>query len=386
MGREGITRNAAGAMRVAQGTTLFDGKQLNALDQDLIDTKGTGTVTFDENITELSVTAGQYLVLQSKRRFPYFSGKSQVVELTMDNFQLEPGLIKSVGYWSSNVVAPYEQNYDGFRLVSDGDANEIRLEVLRNGTVLYEVPIKDWFEGVQAEEYDWSKFTVLFFEFLWLGGADLNLWMALPNGFYKMAEIAHVGVNPGSFILSPNQPVRYEIRSTTGTGSLRYICSQVATEGSLDEAGKVVVSRNLTPVSADVVRDIYLCVGVRKKEGFLDNAFQIASASIVTTGSNDAGQLLLMRGGTLSAAPSWVDGPTGKYEQATSDGTITVTSPGRVLAAFPVSRFGASQDLESNFLSWLSAEIDGVAEEYYLCYEALTVNQNIGGVLQLKEY
>lgn len=71
--------------------------------------------------------------------------------------------------------------------------------------------------------------------------------------------VNYAGTATDTFILSPNQPIRYEIRSTTGTGSFRYICSQVSTEGSaITESGynNSVISLSTAGIPANTVATI----------------------------------------------------------------------------------------------------------------------------------
>ncbi|WBK39930.1 virion structural protein [Rhodobacteraceae phage LS06-2018-MD07] len=382
----GITTNVAGAVRTSQMTTLFDGKALGAQAQDMMEIAGTGVHVFSENISELSVGPGEYMIIQSKRRMPYFSGKTQVVELTMDSFALEPGIIKRAGYYSSETADPYE-NYDGFMLVSDGDANDFRLEVWRAGSLKYSASITTPSANYFLEEYDWDNFTVLFFEFLWLGGAALVLWMATKDGFIPIGKIEHVGISPETMIVSPNQRVRYEIRSTTGSGSLSYICSQVSTEGSTEESGKACSMFNPTPVAVDDVNDHYVLLGVRQKSGFEDIATQITGIAVGTEGTADSGVAYLVKGGTISAPLTWSDSDSGRFEVGIPGSEITYTpGTGRRLASIPVSRYGASEPLKQEFLSWLSSNLDGTAEEYYLVYMPVTPNSDVYGIMNLKEY
>ncbi len=68
---------------------MLDGKVLGEDDTLLFENAGSGTATYAANKVNLSVTSGQYVVRQSKRFNPYFSGKSQLVECTFDNFQTQ---------------------------------------------------------------------------------------------------------------------------------------------------------------------------------------------------------------------------------------------------------------------------------------------------------
>jgi len=229
--------DAGGRTRVSQITTLLAGKILGADDTTLFENVGTGTATYGSNKVNLSVTSGQYIIRQSKRFAPYFEGKCELVEATFDNFQTEANTTKRVGYFSSNAVAPYNSNLDGFFIEDNGTIKS--LKAYRNGTLTIDVPFTTMDNYDAISSYDWSNFTVMAFDFLWLGGAILRFFVKTANGFELIHTVNYSGTATDTFILSPNQPIRYEVRSATGTGSLRYICSQIATEGSINEGGKM---------------------------------------------------------------------------------------------------------------------------------------------------
>ena len=55
---------------------------------------GTGSVTSNNSQTILNVTAGQYLIAQSKEYHYYVAGSPQRIDFTYNNFQPQSGLIK----------------------------------------------------------------------------------------------------------------------------------------------------------------------------------------------------------------------------------------------------------------------------------------------------
>ena len=115
-----VTLDAGSRLRTSQMTTLLDGKILNSDTPFLFDNAGTGTGTYANNKYNMSVGVGQFRVRQSKRFNPYFSGKSQLIEVTFDNFQVEANTVKRAGYFSSSAVSPFTANYDGFYIENDG--------------------------------------------------------------------------------------------------------------------------------------------------------------------------------------------------------------------------------------------------------------------------
>jgi len=206
--------DAAGRMRTSQKTTLFDGKDLNATDTDLWHTAtgSTGAVSFSENKTTIYVTPGQYVVRQSNLFLPYFSGKGQAIEETMLNFAYQAGVTKRIGYASRAAVAPYTAGMDGFCLVSDGENNRYALEIWRAGVLLTSIPWTDWDAYEQIQNYNWNTFTVLAFDFLWLGGTNIQFYMESPlsKGAILVHTYNHAGISFDTIMRSPQQPLFYE--------------------------------------------------------------------------------------------------------------------------------------------------------------------------------
>jgi len=377
-----VVVDASGRTRVSQLTTLFDGKTLGAENAMLWDTKGTGTAAFLEAANTLSVTAGQYIVRQSRQILPYFSGKSQAAEITFDGFANEAGVVKRFGYFSSSAVAPYTANLDGWYVEADGST--YRLVVSRNGVKVLDLPWTQWDAYAQISTYDWDNFTVTYTDFLWLGGAVLRLFLKNPAGGFTLAHtFDYAGSAPGTFMLSPNQPVRYEIRSTSGAGSFRAICSQVATEGSISENGESLGLYNGALITANTVGTTYALLGVKKQTAYRDTPVRIdtVGAGISTT---DAGVLLLLRNPTLSAPLTYSN--NGRIQEGQANAGQTVTAVGRVVHSVPVVASGVSNPLANNSLSWLSSGIANDLDEWVLAYRVLTTKQSLVGTMNVVEY
>jgi hypothetical protein len=371
--------DAGGRTRVSQLTTLLDGKILGADDTNLFENVGTGTFTFQDNTMLMQVTAGQYCIRQSKRFCPYFSGKSQLIEETFEDFQLQAGIIKRIGYFSSNAVAPFTSNYDGFWIESNGDDSKFYVRASKNGTLTLNNDVSAYFLTYNAE-----NFTVTAQDFLWLGGAELRSFIKNTDGFDILSLMDFAGKQKGTFMLSPNQPIRYEIRSTSGTGQLRYICSQVASEGSFSEAGKTLSIFNLTSITANVVGTIYALKSLRKQVAFRDTAVQILDISVSNTATSDAGILMLFVNPTLSAPLTYSN--NSRIQEGTATNQTITAGTGRLVCALPINVAGSSSIIKENFLSFLSQSINNTMDEFVLAYMPTTLNQSLNGVINLKEF
>lgn len=372
-----------GRQRVSSLTPVFDGKVLFAEDTALFTSGGTGTAAWANQSVLLSVTAGQYMVRQSRQYFPYASGYPKVSEITFDRFQLQAGVIKRFGLFSSSTVAPYSDNYDGWYVESNGDDATYYLVVVNNGTEKLRLSIENWSGYKELANYDFSNFTVCLCDFLWLGGAALRLFFKVPGGGFVLAhQFDYAGTAQGVFMKSPNQPLRYEIRSTTGAGSFNSICSQVATEGAEIVTGKTASVFNLTPVTTNTVGTTYVIKAIRQQAGLLNAPHRISDFGMAIT-TADSGVALLLRNPTLSAALTWTN--NGRIQEATGT-TQTVTALGRVVASVPLNAAGAAYPLGNNSMAWMSSSIDGTPDVYVLAYTALTANQAVAGNISYLEY
>lgn len=382
-----ISVDAGGFLRVAQQTTLADLKILNHDKPDIWENAGTGTGTFVTNKFNMNVTSGQWYVRQTKRRYAYFSGKSQRVEQTFDGFGINANVTKRVGYFSSNAVSPFNSSYDGFWLENNGIS--IVLKCARLGVETLSVDITDWSGYAQLAEYQnlstWNNFTVIEWKFLWLGGAVLVLSIKNSRGFVEAHRFNYSGTSMDTFITSPCQPVRYEIRSTTGSGNFRYVCSQVASEGSIEESGSGLSVFNATSINTNTIGTIYALIGVRKSTTYRDNAVLITSVNVANTASTDAGILMLIVNPTLSGALTYT--ATSEIEVAYATNQTITANTGRVIAAVPIANSAGGTDLmKNNFLGWLSSTLDNTHDQYVLAYRPTTTNQSVNGVISLKEF
>jgi hypothetical protein len=378
--------NIDGQTRSASTLTLFDGKILDEEDGYKWDTKGTGATAFSAPGINMSVTSGQYSVRQGKTFCPYFSGKPQIFEATCVNFALQTNVLKRIGYFSSNAVAPYDSTKDGFWVEADGITDSTyKLVCSRAGTVTHSIAWTAWDAYADISGYDWTKFTILKAEFLWLGGAGLRLFMCV-DGVFKLVHTIdnHAGYQDDVIFLAPNQPVRYEIRSSTGTGSMKAICAQVSTDGATANEqgeGQAVYSAS---IACNTVGTIYALCGARKAAAHRTHFVPVSEFGVTqTSGNSDAGMLLLLLNPTLSAPLTW--SAVSHIEMAVAT-TQTVTNVGRVLKAVPLAGSAAAAQAPSAALRILATGIDNTMSELIVAYAPLTANQSVAGAMQVLEY
>lgn len=375
-----VKTDASGRTRSSLMSTLFDGKCLNSDDTRIWETTGTGTSSFSGNMMNLSVTSGQYVIRRGRHTTPYFSGKSQIMEITFDNFAPQANVVKRSGYFTSNSVVPFNTTLDGFWVESDDTT--IRLKVYNNGTEILNLPWTSWDNYQSIQNYNWNNFTICLFDFLWLGGSELRLFLKTETGFVLAHTYKHASTKAGLFVLSPQKSVRYEVRSTTGSGSMNAICAQVSSEGSQFETGRVCSVINTAAVATNIVGTFYALKGIKKSASFRDIAIAVTSASVANITNADAGILLILLNPTLSAPMTY--SANSNFLEGTAT-TQTVTSLGRVLAAIPSGTTGAAFNLNDSILFNVGMTAADVSDEIVLAYQPTSATQSVFGSITVKE-
>ena len=383
---QSFSLDAGARLRTSSLTTLGDYKTLGADEALLLENVGTGTGLFGDNKYEMSVASGEYLIRQSKKFHPYLSGKSQQVELTVIGFT---GTVTMVG-----------QN---------------------DGTDVFRVAQASWNVNTLAG-HDWATFNVIIFDFLWLGGAMLRTFVVTADGIILVDMRNVAGSVAGLIFKSPNQPVRYEIRSdgvnttkrigyfssnavapydsnkdgvwlesvtVSATGSMTYVCSQVSTEGSLDESGKIrSINTSHVGISLATVGTTYPLKGIRLATTFRDRYVKVSGLSGFVSSVNDILLITLQLNPTLSAPLSYGALANSAIEQADGDGTITVTSPGAILFSqiINVNSVFAPDNFMQDFLSVLGLTIANVSDQLIMCGTPITSTVVSFGTINIKEY
>lgn len=389
--------DAGQRLRVSEMITLGDYKELGYPHTLFYDVAGTGTWSAsgsDDNKFRLHVEPGQYLIRQTKLWHSYYSGKSQFIEMTFDTFGLQSGVRKLLGYYSSGTTPPYDTNYDGFWLLSNGVTNEYRLVIRRSGTLTYSVPMSAWIGYEAVKNYDWNNFTVIAFDFLWLGGATFRMWIKTSRGFELLHEIVHAGTQPDVFIHAPTQPLRYEIKSTDGTGDLRMICSTVATEGATNNLGIIrSVYTPFTGITLPVVGTEYPVLAVRGASASNLLEVQLLTQDVWASVQSTADQILWTV--QINPALSGLGGDlnftqldNSAIEYAINDVGAEVVTQGTVIASGVLSygQLLPTQSLYDNALSWHGIKIDGTRDIYVITATPLLNPTTVAAGMNVKEF
>ena len=375
-------------LRVGEVTNLGDYKQIVGKDARLFDEVVGGAATsvyeVENGGVRMSVAAdGDYVIRQTKAVHNYTSGNPHVFEQTVIDMSPVVGVVKEIGYYSSSTTAPYEAEKDGFILQTDDTT--IHLKVLKGGTEIFSAAQAEWDDpldgnGASGIAVDPSMFNVLIGEFLYLGGTVFRAGMIVGTRVRWFHTFKNSNFKPSTFVLSPNQPLRWSIRSTGGASSMVHVCGKVGSVGRVESKGIATnVNSKAAFVNANVVGTTYALVGARPNNK--NRPVRPASFGGLA-GTADQFLLEVRLNPTVAGVVSYTDSGDG-YDSALGaiDGSNIVTG-GIILDAMYVEGKGSAVLPLSNLLR-PGYSIAGVADTVVLCVTPLGANLDVYGSLQI---
>lgn len=382
---QGAQIDAGGRLRTSQLNTLLDIKQTNDNQPLLYDRVNIGSATqvYSKSFGGVTMSVsgnGDAAIVQSKQWATYFSGKSQFMEITFSDFANQTNVTKRAGYFSSNTSSPYDSNKDGIWFEADG--TDYRLRIQKNGTDILNVAQSSWNLDT-ASWFDASKFNVFVVQFLYLGGTAVKLGFINEGLITWVHQYSHAGLIANTFIESPNQPVRYEIRSTGGAGSFKQICAQVSSEGSRGEVG-IPESLTVTNFSANSANTSYLVQAFRLKSAYRNITVELQKLDLLAT-TNDSFRYILSINPVYNGSLTFNDVDDSAIQSATGGTANTVNGDfGKFIdIGFVTKNSSATFSLDSKLN--IGTKIDGTADVLALfvtpfsnglkVYSSLTINQ-----------
>lgn len=362
-------------------TTLFAGKMLlkDSQTKFMYKVNGTATKTFDKNSVLMTVAqAGDYVIMEGKYVAPYFEGKRQLFELTCEFLQPQVGVIKQYGYFNCSYTDPDPfATPDGIYL----ETNDTQLiyYIKRRGTTVFS-------QDITSIRTDWSKFSVFADSFLWLGGLISDFFIGTPEGVKHQNAYSHVG-NENVFIENPQKPIRISIKSTGGAGQFKYICSQIATKGTIEEAGESATIINETLINANSAGTYYLLHAFRKQQIYKEAVIEIDDLTVTTAGGSDGGIVLLVQNPTI-AGLTFADQTDSFLQELTVGFGTTVTKPnlGRKVKSWAFNANGNSEMKMTRNVHKYLANNWTVNDTYALIYLSQSTNQNVSCAVNFKQF
>lgn len=382
----GQSFDALGATEVSQLTTQIDLKQSGGQLIEFIDTVeiGTGVESFDSvtGSTSLSVTTnGDRVIAQTFQRTNYQTGKPKQVKQTLFNFNSETNVGKRFGYFSAEYGAPYTNNLDGFFFQQEADGSGVTLNVFRDGTEIISRPQSEWNGDYDFDSIDWESNILAIPRFVWLGVDQVQF--AIKIGESKVVLHTEYFTNmdlQGVYMRYANQPLRWEIWSEGGSGSMNYICATAEKQGSLNQLGKIKgVDRGSTHQNANKTSSTYANIGIALDETsgakFRNTVVDIVSGTSVAL-TNDAYVWRLYKNPTIAGtALSWntVTDSGVKFFIGEDNNTIT---GGVLIQSGYVSQRQSTQLSIDNSIK-LGVDLDGNPDLFVIGIQPIGANLDI---------
>ena len=391
--KDNANLDAFGRLRVSNITTLLDvthkyDKSPKIMDEE-VSAGSTSTYISSGSCVEMVVGGvNGYVVRQSKTKATYQPGKSQIFEASFSNFNLQSGVTKRVGYFTSTTASTFNTNFDGFFLESDGTTSVISFQIWRGGTNIYSANTSSWStDEINPSSIDWSLTNLMFVDFQWLGVGRVRFGMVLNGITYIFSEYTAANNLGTVYMESPNKPIRYEARTTGSTGTFREICSQVSSEGAINRITNRFVVSSTGTTSMVTAGTKYAYIGIKPNIGYEDISILAKQISIINT-SNDNYLLTLEINPTISGAYSFTTNNDTSILQSLGDGSQTVTTSGVILIGF-IGEAGAqalsSITIEDNGIN-PGLNIDGTQDELWVCITPLTSNATFLGTISCEYY
>jgi hypothetical protein len=370
--------DAFGRLRVSEVTTLVDLKMLDGKRDFWINEELNGTATSVHDNASSSVdlntsASGDYAIRQEYQRNRYQSGKSQQIFMTFSKMQPETNIVKRVGYFTSNMVAPFDSDKDGLWIESSG--GDITLNIQSTGTVTSSTSQSDFNvdkldgTGPSGITINWSKSQILFVDFEWLGVGRVRWGVVVDGLIYPMHYSNHANNGLDEvYMRSPNQPLRWEIRQTgVGSGEMKQICATVGSEGALNELGvtrSAVLSGVLTTeVAATGVTPV---IGIRLKDSNLDTPPDFSGFGAFNISNNNYYQWSIWINPTITGTFTYADESDSSVQVARGNATTAavITDGTLLIAGYSVSKSSVNNVVQ--VARKLGISLDGTKDQIVL--------------------
>jgi hypothetical protein len=299
-------------------------------------TSGTAIFNANQGLVDLNVTAasGSSVIRETIKVFAYQPGKSLLVLNTFVMAPPKTGLTQRVGYYGAN---------NGFYLEQAGNTvSFVKRSVVTGSLVNTPVLQANWNgdkldgSGPSGFTLDLTKAQILWMDLEWLGVGSVRMGFVINGQFIVCHTFNHANLITSTYITTASLPLRYEIfntAGTTGTSTLKQVCSTVISEGGYELRGKQksIGTPITTPMTFAVAGTYYPVVGIRLISTRLDAIVIATAISLIGLGNGKNYQWRVVNGNVAISGGSWV--PAGSDSAVEYNITGTSATGGRVIAS-----------------------------------------------------
>lgn len=387
--------DAFARLRVSQPFTLFDSKQLHD-DQplfwdEILGGSATSAHSSANAATTLTVTASasDYAIRQTKQRFNYQPGKSQLIVFTFHGPQ-QTGLTFQIGSFDGT-GGTYQTPYNGVFL--EITESTISWNIAKNGSTTETATQANWNydsldgTGPSGITLDLDAVLIGFIDVEWLGVGRVRTGFFV-DGIPRYAHFFNHS-NDSSFttvyMSTPNLPLRYYIESDgSGAGTLDHICCTVMSEGGIQETGVLrSVNTGVTHLDANTADQKYAIIGIRQQSSYYDITIYPQYFSMISE-TNDDFKWTVELNPTVAGTFTYNTLTNSAIEYAVGATANTVTADGIVFdSGFAKSNATIDRKIETALR--LGSTIAGTRDALVLTVTPLSANADIQASLTFRE-
>lgn len=403
--------DAFGRLRVSNPTTIFDSKQIfndpdlaNSVENqplffDNAEVSGAGTSTLfeiDKAQTTLLVSSGiaGRRVRQTKMRFNYQPGKSQLVLMTFrTSTAATAGILRKIGQFDDDNGLFFDDNGVDYGFVTRSKTSGAPADT--------RIPQAEWnidpFDGTGSSgiNLDFTKTQILVIDYEWLGVGRVRMGWNVDGVTRYAHDFRNANNLDAVYMSSPNLPIRCEIQNTGagGVAGISQICTSVASEGGTHDLGSVrSASTNGTHVDANTAGTIYAILGIQQKAGFIGAAINLVDTSIQEQAGAKQLEWMLLLNPTVAGTFTYTGEPQSAIQVARGATANTVTGGFRLGGGYLNSAGNAGGGAGTtatalNNAIRLGATIAGVRDTIVLCVRPVagSSNTDVEGSLTWRE-
>lgn len=336
----GVAVDAFGRARVSTPLTLFDSSH-RYRDNNLWATSNTagGTYAFstNEGLVNLNVStaADAEVVRETTKVFSYQPGKSLQIMNTFVFNAAKTNLRQRVGYYGAN---------NGYYLELDGTSlSFVQRSSVTGSMVETRVTQANWnvdaLDGTGASllTLDISKAQIYWMDIEWLGVGAVRMGFVIDGKFIHCHTFNHANIITTTYITTASLPCRYEIKntgSTSGSSTLKQICSSVISEGGYELRGlqQAIGTAIGAPRDLTTVNTYYPVISIKLKDSpdRLDAIVILTALSLMAITNNANYNWQVVASGTTTGG-TWITAGSDSAVQYNMSGTSF--SGGRILAS-----------------------------------------------------
>lgn len=397
IGQGTSANDAFGRLRVSEPYTIFDSKLVADKQPLFYDdvTNGTGTSTFNSGEASVSMAVSannDYVIRQTFMSFNYQPGKAQYILCTGVIGEPTASTESRIGYFNTfGASAPYTSNRDGLYFGQDGTNKYVAIS--KNGTenkILQSSWNVDKLNGTgkSGVTIDWNQNQIFFIDFEWLGVGIVRFGHVVDGAFIVCHIESHVNdsaVATGAYMSTPNHSIRYEVRSTGGSLTMKQICSSVMSEGGIEPSGVTrTVGNEVTSVSISTTLTglLYLRLNSAKP----CTTIQIADFGVLNTANNTGNyQYKLILNPTIGGtAPVYFNVTNSAIDFAVGVANNAITGGTELLSGY-ASGNSPQITVPTELLIRNGIAVDGTQDVIALCVRTLSGTDTFLGYKNIRE-